>query len=519
MSVVSPINSQVASPPDDDSTTIPSIVIQHVNSNKHASTSTITTTTTAPEITGSLSTVAPLHDNLSVSSISTVTPITSQHSGDDLNPHIQTTLNIGNDENITEVVTEFLDTTSSIEGIDITSIEGSSYETSTTTVNDSEPLNENTSLRTTIDSYQTTTESRITITSSTTNTTSGILSIKNESIDTPPELSDSIIRNHTKDESISMKPSNANPAEIQHDYPIYVYGHEEVKIIKLKDDIDASKTHPVSTRDNDNLSEELTDSNLSAKTDNTRYDNADLKRLTPNSVHNKHESFVLNNNTNTSGADFQQITKSPNIKTIELPPIFPTKPTNTKRVLINVTIATDPGSSNPNAAQNVYVLSVSVPTDDDPKQEANVLGAESYMQPSALTKLENSHMIIKESPPTTKKPYEYWGGECQCNCPCLDNKDDTYDLTAKEASADYLDVYDNSSMIEDSLIKSNNTKIIEITSNNNSLYTTEDPMDTLSTTTEDVTSSVTETPCQDFSTKLPPPPTILILEGRSASVY
>ncbi|KAI4462797.1 teneurin and n-acetylglucosamine-1-phosphodiester alpha-n-acetylglucosaminidase [Holotrichia oblita] len=513
VSVVSSTNSQVASPPGDDSTTIASIVIQHVNSDKHASTSTITTTTTAPKITGSLSTVAPLHDNLSVTTTSTVSTITSQHSGDDLDPHTETTLDIGDDVKITELVTESLDPTSSTEGLDITNMEENSYETSTTTVNNSELLNENSSLRTTIDSYQPTTESKIPITSTRTNTTSGILSIKNENIDTPPELSDTIVRNRSKDESISMKPSNVNPAEIQHDYPIYVYGHEEVKIVKLKDETNVPMKHPISSRNNDNLSEELTDSNLSAKTDNTHYDNADLKRLTPNSVHNKHESFVLNNNTNISGVDFQQNTKTPNIKTIELPPIFPPKPTSTKRVLVNVTIATDPGSSNPNAAQNVYVLSVSVPTDDDPKQEANVLGAESYMQPSALTRLEDSHMIIKESPPTTKKPYEYWGGECQCNCPCLDNKDDTYDLTAKEASSDYLDVYDNSSMTEDSLIKSNNTKIIEITSNNNSLYTTEDPMDNLSTTTEDVTSSVTETSCQDFSTKLPPPPTILILEG------
>ncbi|GJQ83081.1 hypothetical protein Trydic_g20093 [Trypoxylus dichotomus] len=514
VSVVSVTNySQTASPPDGSSTaTSATVTNQHVNSEKHAITSPVTptiTTTKTPINTGSLSSVAPLHDNISVitTTTSTTTSITTN------NPNIN---------NYTDSVTTSEEESSTdSSNVDVTTPPGNPRSTEEYLTESSNHVANNIKLseddepsRTTLDAYQSTTESKIsTPDSSKSKSTSGVLRIEDDDLEIPPELPDVLKSNKSKDESISMKPSSANRQEIQHDYPIYVYGHEEVQIIKLKDD----EEHSVASKNKDNLSKELTNFNLAALPDNTHYEEADLKKLTPNSVHNKkHDDFVLNNTTNTSGVDLQQSAQSPNVKTIEIPPIIPTKPTNTKRVLVNVTIATDPGSSDPYAAQNVYVLSVSVPTDNDPKQEANVLNAESYMQPSALTKLDDYHTIIKESPPTTKKPYEYWGGECQCNCPCLDEKDDKNDIAVKEDPSDFLDSYENSSMmVEDPIItKFNTTKVNDYNSTNNNQYTTENSLDFISTTTEDVTSAITETsPCQEFTTKLPPPPTILILEG------
>lgn len=473
-------NSTTSSPSQTSSTTI---VNQHVYS-EHAST--VTTTTTA----GILSSLAPLHDNISVTTNSTTTASTKTSAEVPI---------ITNTTDSQEISTE------SVDVVDSTTIliEEDFVQSSSTHPDEIEYL-------TTLDSDDSTTEPHIsTLDVAKINTTSGIVSIKNEAIEIPPEVPGNIVSNTTKDESISMKPSGVNYSEIQQDHPIYIYGHEEVEIVKLKDDLPIKYDRDIKR---DDVSKELTDSNLSIIPD-TVYDSADLKKLTPNTVHSKlHDDFDLNNTTNTSQA--QASTAPPNVRTIKIPPIIPSiSTTSSKRVLVNVTISTDPDSANPYAPQNVYVLSVSVPTDGDPKQDANVLNAESYMQPSALTRIDAPpDTYAKESPPTTKKPYEYWGGECQCNCPCLEGKTD---LSEKEESDDFL-LFDNSSAPDGgSIIKINNT--IEIESAGNATYSTENAVEDISTTTEDASSWTTETSCPDFTTKLPPPPTILILEGRTAN--
>lgn len=495
-------NKQTASPVPVLNSSGSTTTSEHVNS-EHASSITTTISTTTIMDTVNASTLAPLHDSVSVAAtdenVETFSATTteqypenssiSQTNSSDTNPTTITEGDIANTE----------------EDFAITSHDNSQES------------------MTTLEAYKSTTEFNFLIPNNTNGeiaSTSDVIKVKTEDVEIPPEITDSIPSNNSKDESISMKPSGGSQAEIQHDYPIYVYGHEDVEIVKLKDDVPVSydgKRRSSSSDVRDNLSKELTDSNLSIIPNHHNIDHNDLKKLTPNTVHSKVlDELSVNNTTNVSD-HHPHPPKKTNVKTIEIPPIIPPRSSpHSKRVLVNVTIATDPGSNDPYATQNVYVLSVSVPTDGDPHQDANVLNAESYMQPAALTRIDDLHSMIKESPPTTKRPYEYWGGECQCNCPCLDDKTD---LTEKEEAGDFDNNY---SQIQGGLITGKvNNSIID--NNNNSLneqFSTTNSADEISTTTEDASSWITtETNCPDLTTKLPPPPTILILEGRTAIVF
>ncbi|XP_022901485.2 teneurin-m isoform X3 [Onthophagus taurus] len=207
------------------------------------------------------------------------------------------------------------------------------------------------------------------------------------------------------------------------------------------------------------LSKELTDLNLSAL-DNVESKMNPKKFVETNSVHD---------------FDVNTPTKPPSIQYIDVPTI---KNQISKKITVNVTISTDPDSKNP-SSQNVYVLSVSVPTDS--KENPDVIhNSDVHLIPSALTKLDHP---IKETPIESS---DRWGGECQCSCPCMDDPDFFKKDYSKEIALDY-DAINNSFLLE------NETEV-----------TTE----AASTTTEWTTWSS----CSDMTTT-PPPPTILILEG------
>lgn len=251
-----------------------------------------------------------------------------------------------------------------------------------------------------------------------------------------------------------MKPSDMdNPESIQHDYPVYSYGQEEIEIVNLNHKTISTTAKSKAIYEHEDVpvvkefisSEELTDSNLAAQD----FDIADV-------INVKSDIPVLQthdiNNTNL------ETNKSSKISVIEVPKVFDSL-TPSKRILVNVTIATEPDS--PNSPQSVYVLSVSLPTENAPSSpniNVNSQSEKRYIHESAKNDIEDSK--------------SYGGGECECSCPCLDPE--------------------TSSTIQNVTDFTTETTIFE------------------ETTTEEM---LTTTQCPEITTSVPPTPTILILEG------
>lgn len=271
-------------------------------------------------------------------------------------------------------------------------------------------------------------------------------------------------------ESISLKPSGLeNPAAIQHDSPVYAYGQDEIEIVNLhhktiSTTAKSKAVYEVQSKEHVS-SKELTDFNLAAE----EFDAADVISI-------KSDVPVLEthdiNTTNTDGV-VSETNKSSKISVIEVPKVLDSL-IPSKRILVNVTIATEPDS--PNSPQSVYVLSVSLPTDNTPSPEINV-----NSQSEKRYHNTSSHESNKN---TNEEPKSY-GGECECSCPCLD----------PETSSKPDDVtFENAT---DLMSSTTETTIVE-------------PSD--STTTEETW--MTSTLCPEITTNVPPTPTILILEGR-----
>lgn len=251
--------------------------------------------------------------------------------------------------------------------------------------------------------------------------------------------------------------------EMQRDYPVYSYGQEEVQIIKLNEEP------------------------LSAK-----------------SMYNQSSSsFVVNENNNPSLEMHESNqNNTPNVTVVQIaPPLSATNFNPSKRVLVNVTIATDPDSSNPYSTQSVYVLSVSIPTNGDPNQVS--LNPDPQPPPENLVARpakEGAGVVDQTTDLIPKEiPHHFWGGQCQCSCPCLD---DANNVAANDTDDYFVD--------EDGDL---------LLGNNATTETSEAPTSTTDATTE-VDFGRTESSCPDISsTKLPPAPTILILEGRAVYVF
>lgn len=167
------------------------------------------------------------------------------------------------------------------------------------------------------------------------------------------------------------------------------------------------------------------------------------------SVVNSHAE-VPHNILNVSTSD-ASLTALPKVDVLELTPDSNDSSRHAKRVLVNVTIATeDADQSNDTGYHSsihrpVYVLSVSVPTNGESEQVAGIdISPPSQKVASVLLGLSNEngmqtfvskHEQPLPSPPTTTTiaphptttPFLLWGGVCECSCPCLDNTDSKND--------------------------------------------------------------------------------------------
>ncbi|CAG9856806.1 unnamed protein product [Phyllotreta striolata] len=205
-------------------------------------------------------------------------------------------------------------------------------------------------------------------------------------------------------------------------------------------------------------SKELTDANLSTS---PIIDDKNLKQIRFND-----DTTLYNNFTN------QKVSLDTN-KTIVNIVEFPKSLSNSKKVFVNVTIATD-DTNNPYSEQSVYVLSVAVPIQDKvPSIEINQKQPKESFNNSDKAAL---HQVLESDKDNS-------GGTCECSCPTLDS----------------TELSDNTSEDLD-----DNVFIQPINISTTPPSTSTD----MSSTSE---SWVTN--CPEVTTKLPPPPTILILEG------
>jgi hypothetical protein len=139
------------------------------------------------------------------------------------------------------------------------------------------------------------------------------------------------------------------------------------------------------------------------------------------------------------------LTALPKVSVLELTPDLNGSSIHAKRVLVNVTIATEEADQSNKTGyhlsnhQPVYVLSVSVPTSGDAEQIAGInISPTAQKVASVLLGLSNENgtqtlipkheqspspppvtTTITPPPPTTA--FQFWGGVCECSCPCLDD--------------------------------------------------------------------------------------------------
>lgn len=295
---------------------------------------------------------------------------------------------------------------------------------------------------------------------------------------------DSFFDNVNIDEESKQEIEDTDEFNLQ---PIFSYGEDEIKIIKLNHEpfsttMKSKTNYSIATNKSDN-SKELTDSNLSI------LPNSDIDLSLKGNTNFNNPSLMHGNNATNHTKEFENnLPPNPKIKIIEVPPVDSS--TSSKRVLVNVTIATDPDSNNPYATHSVYVLSVSVPTDDNANESANDVNVK-----QSFVKADNTDKKTTQTPVFEEKREEgVWGGACECSCPCLEGSGEITDTNSTEY--DYVDVFYRSNITTAGSIENAST-------------------DSTETTTPTSEAWFTSTVCPEVTTKLPPPPTILILEGRA----
>lgn len=277
----------------------------------------------------------------------------------------------------------------------------------------------------------------------------------------------------------------------QQDTPIIAYDQIEYEKVNSKNTKTLKKSPNIFN------SEELTDQNLSVlRTMNGRTNYKAPKHKVNIYQTNLHDIFVINNFTNTNETNITGDKKrsEPNTNFIEVQGSM-----SSPRVLVNVTIAREPEPGYSQGSQSVYVLSISVPTNLNQKPDLNQrvaleknenngsnlnLHANSnreFNPNNNLNKSKLAHepntnqksnidakqfsMLKKEfnyiegekeeSPPTSssvnvldeQKLQDFWGGKCQCSCPCLDNDSSSEKTESKEentTSDSFSDIIDES---------------------------------------------------------------------------
>ncbi|XP_063233060.1 LOW QUALITY PROTEIN: teneurin-m [Bacillus rossius redtenbacheri] len=137
-------------------------------------------------------------------------------------------------------------------------------------------------------------------------------------------------------------------------------------------------------------------------------------------------------------ASSPQLTALPRVEVLSVPSADPSGPPRpAKRVLVNVTIATenDESGQGSRSRQPVYMLSLSVPTDGNSDQipginigRAPVPERLSEPAPGGMQSLSLlAQRPTSHTPDPTHVPPGIWGGVCECSCPCLDSDNSTSD--------------------------------------------------------------------------------------------
>lgn len=384
-------------------------------------------------------------------------------------------------------------------------------------------------------------------------------------------------------ESNSMKPSSVeSPDAIQHDYPVYSYGHDEVEIVNLNPefalttnktkDVNQKKSPDKNLLDNDVKNRSLKEETIAENKTVVEDTSAELETLI-NLPHTKKVSDAIDSEPietkvriNTHGFDeFTEPNSSlsvtskrnsdsnnpnihssaTNVQVVNIPSTDTSR--HAKRVFVNVTIAAEPDAEHPNRNQPFYVLSVSVPTDGNPNSfpginigNINPVRSDSmYLESSSTnipsTELTSSTSLSSKNPNTptplvqTHRPYHFWGGECKCSCPCLD-EETTSTTVASTFDSLLIEAGNYSTPSSSAIANSSASDDLLLDSSSDSHNSTDDYFSSTSETTiDDVYSSSSTTQanegwsstdvsaCPEVSTALPPPPTILILEGREKS--
>lgn len=311
-------------------------------------------------------------------------------------------------------------------------------------------------------------------------------------------------------------------SELQHDSPIFSYGQDEVQIVKLNHETLSTTQKSKAKYDTKHVkiesksqdqSKELTDSNLSVLPVG---DNMDLNLKT---IRFNNPEFLHNTTNNTLSKEFEtnDVPRSAKIKVIEVPPIHTPSMSSSKRVLVNVTINTDPDHNNPYSTHSVYVLSLSVPTEGNEEPGVNIDMKEVPKEFREPAKESDKPLTTLPPPKLDLERYnDDSGGACECSCPCLDNPNDFSESNSTEDYDFSVGVIANTTIgheknltTEKSVIDANRDYDSDVSS--------------LSTTMsiDDLTGSseIWQTDCPEVTTKLPPPPTILILEGMAVQQY
>lgn len=260
--------------------------------------------------------------------------------------------------------------------------------------------------------------------------------------------------------SIEVTEDTVKSGELQHDSPIFTYeqefSSEQSEKVKLPE-----------------TSKELTDVNL------------DVPPLEESNQNLKNVYIQQPNISNSTQAPATE----PNVKIFEIPSSSPQN-SSSKRVLVNVTISTDPDPQNPYQTHSIYVLSVSVPTDGH---------TESFAQVHEATKAHSTNKPVDSQ----HQQQQQQGGACECECPCLDGSHEFPDWNATEYY-DYDGLFSSKEYNSQDQRRKGFTKYGRVSSTS-----------TTESTSVSESSETWTTHCPEVTTKLPPPPTILILEGNS----
>lgn len=280
-----------------------------------------------------------------------------------------------------------------------------------------------------------------------------------EFIDTGPEVDASLFT-----EDVGVEEEDANESsdiftslEVQQDSPIY--RDASVEVVKLDGNatLDEEMYKPVSGESKLVDSKELTDANLLV-----------VPVEEPENLKSVHFQDSAANQTNDSVFAKSRPSDEPNIRVFQVPPPQSSsgQPQNSNRVLVNVTITTEPDSRHP--IQNIYVLSVSLPADDI---------AHNYEPQNIKMKAKEEGVVTPKAEENDKISHWNGGGGCECSCPCLESSNEFSELN----NSDYYDYNELFGLNSTTTVKPNSST-------------------TVSSTLSEETAS---TSCPEVTTKLP----------------